>query len=155
MTVVETNEDMAGYGEERYSGVAEKALPASTQQREEAAADSEGIKHEVGPVVVGDIAPKIGSNLVTKTVSDTNGDKPSHEEEQDKEGGEKRTDKITPEPEIESRATQSVQDTVTITESDTIETQVCYVQACVVEIRSDVRSNDMLFVATDDYHTDC
>lgn len=123
MTVVETNEDRAGYGYEveRHSAVPENVLPALTQ-REEAAAGSEGIKREAGPI--GDILSKVGSDLDTKAVVETNGNKPSHGDAQHEEGGEKRTNENTPGPEIESRATQSAQDTVTISESDTTEVQV-------------------------------
>ena len=119
VAVVETDEDdKPEHGEERYNEVPEKALPPSTH-RVEALADSEGLKRK-SDSARDNTVDEVDSDLNEKVVAGTEGEEPDHGEEHEKE-----TNKETEAgPKTGHVVAQSVQDTVTIAETDTTEAQV-------------------------------
>ena len=99
---------------------------SSSAHRDETAGHQEQAKRE--SKLLRNIAPKVDSEIDKKMVIDTNGAKSGHGEEQHNEGGHKMAKQMEAECKLRHRATQSVQDTVTITESHATEAQVRFLQ---------------------------
>ena len=89
--------------------------------REEEAPDSE-VKLEPEPVR--DSLSRVEFDLSKTTAVETNGDNAAHQEGQHNKNAERSTKRIVVEPKVECMTAESVQHTITITESDTTETQV-------------------------------
>ena len=94
--------------------------------REEAAVNFEEAKPKSETDTTRDIVAQVDSEIHKKTVVDTNNIETSgHGKERSNGGGEKGTQAAEAEPAIGHRVTGSGQETVTITEAEATETQVC------------------------------
>lgn len=130
--VVETGKHKPGHGEEPNNEVIKTVLSSSTH-RKETVADSEDVKFEPEPP--GHAVSKVESGLDKITVVEANGRNPRYREMQTNASGDKGTREMRAEPKTGHGVTQSVEDTVTITESDTTEAlcdDVCL--GCVVMV---------------------
>ena len=125
VTAVETNGDRPPHREERYTKASEKASTPSTQREESVADSKKEMTHESDPTRDG--VAKINSDVEKTTVAETNGEKTDHEEEHNTEGGERGITQSQIKPQTRHWITKSVQETVTMSESNTTEAQVCSV----------------------------
>ena len=118
------------------------AKPPSTSSSShppEAAGDSAGANVESDPTR--DSVRKVDSDLDKKSVVETNGEEAGDGDEQSNAGDGKATKELDAGAQIEYEATQSVEDTVTITETESTEAQVCLVRWRVFELRINAGSH--------------
>ena len=118
------------------------AKPPSTSSSShlpEAAGDAAGENVESDPTR--DSVRKVDSDLDKKSVVETNGEEAGDGDEQSNAGDGKATKELDAGAQIEHEATQSVEDTVTITETESTEEQVCLVRWRVFELRINAGSH--------------
>lgn len=128
ITAIETNEYKSRYRIKRNNEVPEKALSTSVHQQEKTKSSLKGVKLESDPR--SHTVSSVDSALdKTATVKSKN----NNTKGRSIASGDEATQHIEADPKTEHGATRSVQDTVSIAESDATERQVCSVRWSVLE----------------------